>query len=111
VSIEVEIGDSGERQPRKSTADRLVDLAVERYEFGCTEDREPYALDANAGHVVRMLREPSSLRSTGKSSARSRPNKRWPTHFLSLKASLKRRRRPRSTSESASTLTDPCGWI
>jgi hypothetical protein len=56
VSIEVEIGDSGERQPRKSTADRLVDLAVERYEFGCTEDREPYALDANAGHVVRMLR-------------------------------------------------------
>lgn len=40
----------------KSAADRVVELALERYEFGCTEGGETFALDAKVGHVVRTLK-------------------------------------------------------
>jgi hypothetical protein len=40
---------------KKSASTLLVDLALERYEFGCTEDGQPFAVKPR-GHVVRMLR-------------------------------------------------------
>ena len=40
---------------KKSVSTLLVDLALERYEFGCTEDGQPFAVKPG-GHVVRMLR-------------------------------------------------------
>lgn len=46
-----------DKQPRKSAAQQLVDLANQRYVFAATTDGEPYALVRNPrGHVVRMLR-------------------------------------------------------
>jgi hypothetical protein len=40
---------------KKSASTLLVELALERYEFGCTEDGQPFAVKPG-GHVVRMLR-------------------------------------------------------
>ncbi|GAA2015430.1 hypothetical protein [Brevibacterium samyangense] len=40
----------------KSTAAALVDMALERYQFGVTDTGDPYALPLPGGHVVRMLR-------------------------------------------------------
>ncbi|MCF4122181.1 virulence-associated E family protein [Antribacter sp. KLBMP9083] len=47
---------------RKSAAAILVDLALERYDLGCTPDGEPYAVPRTGGNVVRMLRGKGSLR-------------------------------------------------
>jgi hypothetical protein len=49
-------GDAGQQQKRpKSASTLLVELALDRYEFGCTEDGKPFAVRPG-GHVVRMLR-------------------------------------------------------
>jgi hypothetical protein len=40
---------------KKSASTLLVELALERYRFGCTEDGQPFAVKPG-GHVVRMLR-------------------------------------------------------
>lgn len=45
-----------EKKKEPSAATVLVDLALERYGFGCTEDGEPFATPLPAGHVVRTLR-------------------------------------------------------
>ena len=48
---------------RPSVATLLVNLAKERYSFGVTPDGDAYALPAQGGHVVSMIRESwSSLR-------------------------------------------------
>jgi len=58
MSVDVVLGhDSAESgEPKKSAADRVVELALERYEFGSTEEGDAFALDANVGHVVRTLK-------------------------------------------------------
>jgi hypothetical protein len=40
---------------KKSASTLLVELALDRYQFGCTEDGQPFAIRPG-GHVVRMLR-------------------------------------------------------
>jgi hypothetical protein len=47
--------DSSQGSPPKSAATLLVELAEDRYNFGCTEDGQPFAVK-EGGHVVRMLR-------------------------------------------------------
>jgi hypothetical protein len=47
--------DSDASSEKKSASTLLVELALKRYEFGCTEDGQPYAVKPG-GHVVRMLR-------------------------------------------------------
>jgi hypothetical protein len=47
--------DSSQSSPKKSAATLLVGLALDRYQFGCTEDGQPFAIK-EGGHVVRMLR-------------------------------------------------------
>src|SRR5215217_1849778 len=47
--------DSDARSEKKSASTLLVELAIKRYEFGCTEDGQPFAVKPG-GHVVRMLR-------------------------------------------------------
>ena len=42
-------------QAKPSTASQLVDMALDRYDFGVTEDGQPYAVRPGR-HVVRMLR-------------------------------------------------------
>lgn len=44
-----------EDQPKKSAAVLLIELALDRYELGVTEDGQPFAVRPG-GHVVRMLR-------------------------------------------------------
>ena len=44
-----------EDKVKRSAAEVLVNLALERYSFGCTEDGDGYAVALPAGHVVRML--------------------------------------------------------
>jgi hypothetical protein len=44
-----------EKQEKKSASTLLVELALDRYRFGCTEDGQPFAVTPG-GHVVRMLR-------------------------------------------------------
>lgn len=46
--------DEPKRDP--SAAATLVELALEAYEFGCTEDGETFARPLPGGHVVRQLR-------------------------------------------------------
>lgn len=41
---------------KRSAAAVLVDLALERYRFGCTPDGEPFGVPLDGGHVVRLLR-------------------------------------------------------
>ncbi|GHH76295.1 ATP-binding protein [Promicromonospora soli] len=54
---------SGPRE-RKSAAAVLVELAMDRYGFGCTPDGEPFAVPTSGGKIVRILRGGrSSLRS------------------------------------------------
>src|SRR5829696_5489158 len=48
-------GGSDEKRSAKSAASQLVDLALERYRFGVSEDGEPYAVQPGR-HVVRLLR-------------------------------------------------------
>jgi hypothetical protein len=45
----------GSQGGRPSASTQLVKLALDRYEFGCTEDGQPFAVKPG-GHVVRMLR-------------------------------------------------------
>jgi hypothetical protein len=47
--------DLGSEKKPPSTSTLLVELALKRYEFGCTEDGQPFAVKPG-GHVVRMLR-------------------------------------------------------
>ena len=44
-----------EKPEKKSASTLLVELALDRYTFGCTEDGQPFAVKPG-GHVVRMLR-------------------------------------------------------
>jgi hypothetical protein len=46
---------SGPRE-RKSAAAVLVELAMDRYGFGCTTNGEPFAVPKTGGNIVRMLR-------------------------------------------------------
>ena len=46
---------AAEKPERKSASTLLVELALDRYGFGCTEDGQPFAVKPG-GHVVRMLR-------------------------------------------------------
>lgn len=41
---------------KKTAASVLVDLALERYDLGCTPDGDAYAVPRTGGNVVRMLR-------------------------------------------------------
>lgn len=41
---------------KKSAAAQLVELALERYRFGCTPEGEPFGVPLDGGHVVRLLR-------------------------------------------------------
>ena len=47
----------GDEKPggRPSAASQLVEMALDRYHFGVTEDGQPYAVKPGR-HVVRMLR-------------------------------------------------------
>ena len=47
--------DSESGSGKKSASTLLVELALKRYEFGCTEEGQPFAVKPG-GHVVRMLR-------------------------------------------------------
>ncbi|WP_419705324.1 hypothetical protein [Promicromonospora sp. NFX87] len=48
---------SADGAPEKKTAAAiLVDLALERYDLGCTPDGDAYAVPRTGGNVVRMLR-------------------------------------------------------
>lgn len=47
-------GEGGES--KRSVAAVLVDLALERYTFGCSPDGEAFAVSLPDGHVVRMLK-------------------------------------------------------
>lgn len=55
VSATASATDSGPA-PRKSAASVLVDLAMVRYNFGCTPEGEPFAVPKMGGNIVRMLR-------------------------------------------------------
>ncbi|WP_166845091.1 ATP-binding protein [Isoptericola sp. BMS4] len=58
---------------KKSAAAVLVDLAMERYDLGCTPDGEAYAIPQTSANVVRMLRGGrSSLRAELAKTYRSR---------------------------------------
>lgn len=48
--------DTGGPRERKSAAAALVELAMDRYGFGCTTDGEPFAVPKTGGNIVRMLR-------------------------------------------------------
>lgn len=48
--------DAEQEEPKKSAAGLLVDLAMERYRFGCSDKGECFAVPAGGGHVVRQLR-------------------------------------------------------
>ena len=47
--------DPGSDQSKSSAATRLVEMALERYQFGISDDGQPYAVRPGQ-HVVRMLR-------------------------------------------------------
>lgn len=49
-------GEKDGEEPRKSVATQLVELAVERYDLGVTEDGEAFATTAVGPRIVRMLR-------------------------------------------------------
>ena len=46
----------GEGGSKLSAAALLVELALERYRFGCTPEGEAFGVPKTSGHVVRMLR-------------------------------------------------------
>ncbi|MBA8810289.1 ATP-binding protein [Promicromonospora sukumoe] len=48
--------DTSGPKERKSAAAVLVELAQDRYGFGCTTDGEPFAVPKTGGNIVRMLR-------------------------------------------------------
>lgn len=48
--------ESAPEAPKKSVATRLVELALGRYELGCTPDGESYAIPVTAPRIVRQLR-------------------------------------------------------
>jgi hypothetical protein len=52
--------DARNRHP--SVADRLVHLATSRFEFGISDQGEPFAVPKTGAHIVRMLRGDASLR-------------------------------------------------
>jgi hypothetical protein len=76
--------DSDASSEKKSASTLLVELALKRYEFGCTEDGQPYAVKPG-GHVVRMLAAgrsrsgPNCRRRTTGSTAKPHRNKHSPT--------------------------------
>lgn len=45
-----------ERSPKRSTADLIVELAVERYDLARSEDGEAFAIDRAGPNVARMIR-------------------------------------------------------
>ncbi|WP_349828106.1 hypothetical protein [Brevibacterium litoralis] len=47
---------SGDEKDKRSVAAVLVDMALDRYEFGVTDTGDPYARPMPGGHVVRPLR-------------------------------------------------------
>ncbi|WP_344401194.1 hypothetical protein, partial [Promicromonospora sukumoe] len=47
---------SGTESGQKTAAAVLVDLALKRYDLGCTPDGDAYAVPRTGGNVVRMLR-------------------------------------------------------
>jgi hypothetical protein len=56
--MNINLSESLDTEPgseKKSTSTMLVELALKRYEFGCTEEGQPFAVKPG-GHVVRMLR-------------------------------------------------------
>jgi hypothetical protein len=53
--MDVDLSEPLDRDGKKSTSTLLVDLALRRYEFGVTEEGQPFAVRPG-GHVVRMLR-------------------------------------------------------
>lgn len=48
--------DQQEKSAKRSAADRLVDLAIARYQLGRAEDGEPYAVPRDGANVARMFR-------------------------------------------------------
>jgi hypothetical protein len=55
IELPPESLDNKTSSEKKSTSTLLVELALKRYEFGCTEDGQPFAVKPG-GHVVRTLR-------------------------------------------------------
>jgi hypothetical protein len=53
--MSVDLSEPLDRDGKKSASTLLVDLALKRYEFGVTEEGQPFAVRPG-GHVVRMLR-------------------------------------------------------
>ena len=68
---------------KKSAAAALVDIALERYEFGCTPEGDAFAIPLPGGHVVRMLRGGrSSLRAELSKDYRKKTGKIAPQQAL-----------------------------
>jgi hypothetical protein len=56
-------GDTGtDARKGPSVADKLVHLAISRFDFGISDQGEPFAVPKTGAHIVRMLRGDASLR-------------------------------------------------
>src|SRR5690554_4988662 len=72
-----------EAAEKKSAAAVLVDIAMERYNFGCTEEGEAFATPKHGGHIARMLRGGrSSLRAELSSAYRKETGRIAPQQAL-----------------------------